>query len=103
MQRACRIILATLMGAVVLAPQIADAARPDTRRMTCRQVNALIQRNGAVVMTTGQYTFRRFVADRRFCDPWQWTKPEYAPTSDTPKCPVNGVCYEPPIDFHIFD
>ncbi|MCF3934264.1 hypothetical protein L1787_12680 [Acuticoccus sp. M5D2P5] len=103
-RQTARPIAVALLPVIVLAFAAAPAeARPDTRTMTCEAVNGFIQKEGAVVMTTGRYTFRRFVANRAYCDPWQWAQPEYAPTRDTPKCPVFGVCYDPPIDFHTFD
>ena len=77
--------------------------RPDTRRMTCGEVNAFVQQRGAVVMTTGRFTYQRFVAHRGFCDRWLTVKPEYAPTRDAPRCPVNYVCWDPPWNFGRLD
>lgn len=88
----------TIGLAVLAAAALADAAaaqRPDTRRMTCAQVNRLVQQYGAVVMTTGPHTFQRFVANWGYCDRWQEIWPEYAPTLDTPQCVVHWICREP--------
>lgn len=79
------------------------AARPDTRTLTCAQANALVEQSGAVVMTTGDYTFERFVSGRRYCDPWQWIKPRYVPTRDEPRCVLHSVCWDPPVDFGTSD
>jgi len=35
--------------------------------MTCAQAQALVTTTGAIVMSTGQYTYERFVAHRGFC------------------------------------
>ena len=90
-------------GLLALAA-VADAQqRPDTRRMTCGEVNAFVQRHGAVVMTTGRFTYERFVAHRGFCDRWQTVTPRTAPTRDAPRCPVHHVCWDPPWNFGRFD
>lgn len=80
-----------IVGAAALAMMTLSAAaqgRPDARAMSCGQVHALIDQYGAVVLTTGQYTYDRYVASRRFCLPAE--RPELAsvPTRDTPNCPV---------------
>lgn len=67
-------------------------ARPDTRSMSCAQAQAFIQQNGAVVMSTGPYTYSRFVADRRYCPHYEILKPNYGPTRDNPQCPVGYRC-----------
>ncbi|MEJ8476264.1 hypothetical protein [Roseibium algae] len=57
---------AALGSCVLLASTAANGqARPDTRDMTCTQAQALVKQRGEVVMTTGQYTFERFIADAR--------------------------------------
>lgn len=60
----------------------ASAQRPDARSMTCEQVNNLILGNGAVVLTTGQYTYDRYVADGRFCSFPYTTRPDSISTRD---------------------
>ncbi|WP_349357338.1 hypothetical protein [Stappia sp.] len=84
-----------LAGAVLLASAPADAARPDLRRMSCAQAQALVLQRGAVVMTTGQYTYQRFVAGPRWCDRWEVVRPEVARTRDTDRCVVGYICEVP--------
>lgn len=67
-------------------------ARPDTRTMTCAQAQDLVQRSGAIVLSTGQHTYSRFVADRRYCGHYEILRPSYAPTRDTAQCPVAYYC-----------
>ncbi|WP_202395836.1 hypothetical protein [Stappia sediminis] len=94
MKRAC--ITLSVMAMTLIVPfASANAARPDTRAMTCGQAQSLVQRYGAVVMTTGQYTYFRFVADRGFCDAWETLQPKVAPTRDNPRCIVGYACVEP--------
>ncbi|MBJ3774124.1 hypothetical protein [Acuticoccus mangrovi] len=90
--------VAVTVGALT-ATAAPAAARPDTRTMTCAEANALVRREGQVVMTTGTYTYRRFVANVGYCDRWQGIKPEYAPSRDNPKCVMHSVCYQPMIPF----
>jgi hypothetical protein len=90
-----RLSIFSLAATLTVLPETA-AARPDTRQMTCAQANALVKERGAVVMTTGRHTYRRFVAHQGFCDRWEITMPDYAPTRDNPRCVINGVCREPP-------
>lgn len=58
---------AVLAAVISLAPDTAQA-RPDVRNMSCDQIQRLVDSRGAVVVTTGQFTFERIVSARRFCD-----------------------------------
>lgn len=97
-----RLVAAAAAAAIAATPAAAQG-RPDTRQMTCAEANALVDRAGAVVMTTGRFTFRRFVAHRGYCDRWEITMPEYAPTRDNPRCVIHGVCTDPPFDIEPFN
>ncbi|WP_246270725.1 hypothetical protein [Hongsoonwoonella zoysiae] len=94
MKRAYTMLSATAMAFIVSITS-AYAARPDTRAMTCRQAQSLVERYGAVVMTTGKYTYFRFVSQRNYCDPWEVLRPKVAPTRDNPACIVGYACVEP--------
>src|SRR5215212_4742252 len=67
-------------------------ARTDARRLTCAQAQALVRAQGAVVLTTGQYTYERFVSDHRFCERDEVTRPRRTPTRDTRTCRIGYVC-----------
>ncbi len=60
-----KIVPAMLLAGLTL-PSIAEA-RPDVRSMTCKQLQAFVMKNGAVVMNTGPRTYNRFVYHRGFC------------------------------------
>ncbi|SCZ11327.1 hypothetical protein [Microvirga guangxiensis] len=62
--------------------------RPSTLNLTCGQVQQTILSRGAVVLSTGTYTYDRYVSDRRFCERNEATQVAYVPTRDTPQCPV---------------
>jgi hypothetical protein len=74
------------LGAAVLALLIAASqaeARPDVRSMTCEQTQALVDRSGAVVLTTGTYTYNRFVSRRgNYCSSGETARPVYVQTRD---------------------
>ncbi|SDU20364.1 hypothetical protein [Stappia sp. ES.058] len=80
---------------LALAPSAAEAARPDLRRMTCAQAQTMVAQRGAVVMTTGQYTYERFVNGPRWCDRWEVVRPEVARTRDAQSCVVGYICETP--------
>lgn len=78
---------------ILAFPALAQA-RPDARTMTCGEVRALIRDHGAVVITTGRYTYKRFVYHRGFCLYSERIGHEWIATSDTPECRLR-VCVEP--------
>lgn len=87
-----------LVMAVALATT-ASAQRPDSRTMTCQQVGDLIASSGAVVLTTGQHTYDRYVANARYCSYPSTTRPDSINTRDG-MCTVMR-CGEPLFDrFH---
>ncbi len=92
--RKCHLITASLALAGTLVATSAEA-RPDLRTMTCAQAQNLVQRHGAVVFTTGQYTYSKFVSNRSYCDYNEVLFVQYGRTKDTPKCPVAYECKEP--------
>ncbi len=69
-------------------------ARPDTRALTCAQASALVARDGAVVMTTGPFTYQRIVRDGGFCTIETTTRPDYEATRDERQCFVGYRCVE---------
>jgi len=73
------------------------SARPDARAMTCQQARLMVQQQGAVVMTTGRYTYQRFVAHRGHCDYWETIRTAWTATRDDPKCRIGYIC-EPRMD-----
>jgi hypothetical protein len=83
--------LVAFFVALALSTSIA-AARPSTLSMTCAIAAATVARAGAIVLTTGEHTYDRFVAQSGFCLPRQITKEAFAPTSDNPNCAIGYTC-----------
>ena len=79
------------LAVLVLAGE-ALAARPDARQMTCRQAQQLVLERGAVVVTTGEHLYKRFVSHYGYCDYWQRAAPAWTATKDNPKCLIGRVC-----------
>jgi hypothetical protein len=68
-------------------------ARPDTRTMTCQYAQGFVRQNKAVIMSTGPYTYERFVANSvGYCGPQEQTRLLTAPTLDNPRCRVGYIC-----------
>lgn len=87
-------IVRTALVALVALGTIGSAAaegRPDTRTLTCQQAQSMVQANGAVVMTTGPHTFRRFVRSYAYCTRDESLRREPAPTR-TGACIVGYRC-----------
>lgn len=95
------ILIATLALAGVTSATAAQA-RPDLRTMTCQQAQNMVRQHGAVVFTTGQYTYSMFVSNLSYCDRGQMLFTQFGPTRDTPKCPVAYECKEPLFPFGPF-
>jgi hypothetical protein len=87
--------VALLTAALALAATSALAQpRPSTQAMTCNQTRALVASRGAVVLNTSPTTYDRFVASRAFCQINETTEPVWAPTRDTPQCPIGYRCID---------
>jgi len=74
-------------------------ARPDVRTMTCAQAKALVQQNGSVVMTTGKYTYERYVAGQAYCERPYVKRRAWIVTKDTSECLVGYRCVDRPPRF----
>lgn len=87
------IAAAAVASAALVSAQAAQAqARPSTLAMSCGQAQSLVRSSGAIVLSTGQHTYDRFVANGGFCTPDEETVPTWAPTRDTPQCLVGYRC-----------
>ena len=80
----------------VLAAASVAEARVDARKLTCQQAQALVQQQGAVMMSFTNTAYDRVVKNRFFCNRGMVTKPQFVQTRDNPKCHVGGICIEDP-------
>ena len=86
-------LLAAFFLAFFFLPS-AFAARPDTRKMTCRDLTALLESKRAVVLTYGNDLYDRFVIYPNMCDVGG-DRPSRAflPTLDVDRCSVGYSCF----------
>ncbi|WP_208986221.1 hypothetical protein [Labrenzia sp. OB1] len=95
-------LMAAAAAALALSavqPAVAQSGRPDTRSMSCAQVQSLINQRGGVVLSTGQHTFDRYVANRNFCQHGEILKRDYVPTKDNNRCYVQRCSNNQPFYF----
>jgi hypothetical protein len=91
-----KIVLCT--AAMLIAASGFANARPDTRKMTCEQAQAMIQSQHAAVLTTGQNTYDRYVWQYgNECDWPEVPMSAYVTTRDG-QCPLYR-CDEPAFNF----
>lgn len=92
------VCVATAAGLTALAFAAPAEAqrRPDTRTMSCAEGRALVQQSGAIVLTTGRYTYDRFVADYRYCPTGQVAETTWVETRDVSQCPIGNTCVMAP-------
>jgi hypothetical protein len=94
-----RLATAAALGIALTTTAVAQG-RPDSRTMSCGQVQSLIVQRGAVVLTTGQYTYDRYISGRGYCSwPNVPTRTSIA-AADTNRCPVYNC---QPADDPMFD
>lgn len=86
-----------LVVAAVLSLAAGEAqaiSRHDPTRMSCRQVQATIAREGAVILryasprTPGLPLYDRYVASRAYCDAGEVRDPARVPSADRNSCLV---------------
>ena len=67
-------------------------ARPNTLNMTCQQARDLVRSQGGIVLSTGRYTYDRYVVSRAYCPPGDYTKRASVPTRDRKSCSIGYTC-----------
>lgn len=86
-----------LAGAAFLSLIASDAfavTRYDVTKMTCAEVQAQIDRDGAAILSYRSYRviglpiYDRFAKNQQFCPVGTVAAPAGVPTSDTKYCPV---------------
>lgn len=92
--RSFMFIVTSGMALLLLAGGAIAQGRPDARVLSCGEARALVRQSGAVVFTTGRYTYDRYVANERFCAFSETIKHAWVPTRDTPSCLVGYVCVQ---------
>ncbi len=87
-------ILLVVAAMALMSAQAQAISRLDPTRMSCRQVQATIAREGAVILryssahTPGLPLYDRYVASRAFCNAGEVRDRAYVPSADLKSCPV---------------
>ncbi len=80
---------------LALASPALAQSRPDTRKMTCVAARKLVETRGAIVLSTGDNTYDRFVWNQAACNRDEIATPAYARTTDFTGCQVGYTCRTP--------
>lgn len=91
-----RVILVFLSAVTASA---AMAQRPSTLSASCREIRSMVKQSGAIVLSTGEHTYNRFVAHAGYCLPGEFLDYEYVQTVSG-KCPLLVCLPESP---YLFD
>jgi hypothetical protein len=83
--------LLTVIAALLAGTSIAQA-RQSTLNMSCAEAAATVASYGAAVLSTGEFTYNRFVAHSGFCLHDERAVPALAPTFDSEYCPLGYTC-----------
>ena len=89
-----RLVAALFVLQLFAAPAFAQS-RPDTRKMTCPEARKLVETRRAVVLSTGDNTYDRFVWTAQSCARGESTVPAYARTLDFTGCHIGYTCQAP--------
>ena len=68
------------------------SARPLTTAITCEQASDLVATKHAIILSTGQFTFDRYVDSQGQCELSEQTKPAWVATSDSSSCFIGYTC-----------
>ncbi|WP_096172800.1 hypothetical protein [Cohaesibacter sp. ES.047] len=80
---------------VASGAQASADARVDSQKMSTSALQELIQDRGAVILTTGEDLFDRYVASKSECLIGESTERAYVPTADSSSAFVGYTCVSP--------
>ena len=86
-----RTILVALASIAVAGPALAQQ-RLLTTSMSCAAARQIVSTRGAIVLSTGETTYDRFVDSQRFCQRDEINKPAWVPTADQRQCFIGYRC-----------
>lgn len=85
--------LAIILPVLLMAWEASAVSRYETMSMSCSQVQARVQSDGAAILhypgAGGFDLFDRYVRDRTYCTSTQRAQARSVPARDTRSCPVN--------------
>ena len=87
-------------GGMALASRWPTPSSADDPDMNCAAARQLVGRAGASSLSTGPYTYDRYVRDRSFCQLGEILEPTWVPTRDVAQCPIGYRCRSGALDFN---
>ena len=97
--RIVRALLVLALSATSLFPA-QTIARPYAPLLSCGRLKGMIYDKGAVVLSTGQFTFDRFVRDQGYCMLGEITEPAWIISKDQTQCFVGYTCGGRPSNYN---
>lgn len=82
------------IGGSIFASTQAHAQRINSQAYSCGQLISLVRSSGAVLLSTGRYTYDKYVANHAYCAINQELKRAYVPSADQRRCKVGYICKE---------
>ena len=91
-ERCIMLRLLVTFSAIALSTGVSSQTRPLTSSMACAQAAGHVASQGAIVLSTGPYTYDRYVSGPSFCTYGEFPDPAWVPTADNPQCFVGYQC-----------
>ena len=85
--KTCLIVCLILLAGFTVAE-----ARPNTMDLTCPQARALVHSHRSILLSTGRYTYDRYVVSVGYCPSGDYAKSAYVQTRDRKSCPIGYTC-----------
>ena len=84
--------LAVVAPLLLMATDAWSQSRPLTTNLSCARAAGIVSAQGAAVLSTGTYTYDRYVSGSNFCGLGETIEPAWVPTADNPQCFVGYQC-----------
>ncbi len=81
-----------VLCAILLSGISVAEARPNTMNLTCAQARGLVRSHGSILLSTGRYTYDRYVVSVGFCPFGDYAKSAYVQTRDRNSCRIGYTC-----------
>ena len=89
--RISNVVTLAFAASLVASAAIAQDG-PNLRNMQCSEAQSMVKTKGAVVLSSGTYTYNRYVKDAAFCGEDMYLRPAWAKTQNSKSCFVGYTC-----------
>lgn len=83
------LLAASVLVLIAAVPAFAQQSPVPSRSLTCAELQALVQRQGRIVISTAPYMFGTYANN---CAPRDIPSPAYVPARDNPQCLIGYSC-----------